>query len=41
MNRFEKRQWIRIAVCAAAVLALTLALAGVFSGGSVTYQIVK
>ena len=33
MDYFEKKQWLRIAVCLVLVAALTLAITGVFSGG--------
>ena len=33
MDYFEKKQWIRIAVCAVLVAAIALAMTGVFSGG--------
>ena len=39
MDYFEKKQWIRIGVCAVLVIALVLALTGVFSGnGPLTYD---
>ena len=33
MDYFEKKQWIRIAVCAVLVIVAVLAMTGVFSGG--------
>ncbi|MER1992492.1 MAG: ammonia-forming cytochrome c nitrite reductase subunit c552 [Eubacteriales bacterium] len=39
MDYFAKKQWIRIAVCAVLVAAITLAMTGVFSGGKqLAYQ---
>ena len=39
MDYFAKKQWIRIAVCAVLVIAVVLAMTGVFSGKeSLTYD---
>ena len=39
MDYFEKKQWIRIAVCAVLLLAVVLAMTGVFSGnGPLAYD---
>ena len=39
MDYFEKKQWIRIAVCAVLVVIAVLAMTGVFSGnGPLTYD---
>ena len=38
MDYFEKKQWIRIAICVVLVAAITLAMTGVFTGASVVYD---
>ena len=38
MDYFEKKQWIRIAICVVLVAVITLAMTGVFTGASVVYD---
>ena len=39
MNYFEKKQWIRLAVCAVVLLAVALVLTGVIGGKNLTYKL--
>ena len=38
MDYFEKRQWIRLIICAAVVIAITLLVAGIIGGEHLTYN---
>ena len=38
MDYFEKKQWIRLILCAVAVVAITLLVAGVIGGEPLTYN---
>ena len=38
MNYFEKKQWIRLIICAAVVLAVSLLLTGIIGGQHLTYS---
>ncbi len=38
MNYLQKKQWIRLVCCVAILLAVSLALCGVFGGGHLLYK---
>ena len=41
MNNFEKRQWVRLILCALVLIAVSLFLTGIIGGEHMTYNLAE